>query len=254
MNIGVVVFGDGVIRSRFLSDWRRASTFGGGKSVAFLREFATRVKHWAPIQEEFPGLEMTVHVSGEQLRDFARDWKNSIQFSDPKASLLGADALLADVVSRFLKPPQRKKRVRDRRAATNLAYRSLLSALTTAGVSEPEHYLHRSFLIEGAIELHRFELGVRNGKLIGASRTISFESEGPTSLDREIEAVAYSLSDVRQKIANVSLSVIAIPPRSPGSKAFARAEKVFSSFGATLIPEAYVDTWAEQEAQAVLAS
>jgi hypothetical protein len=253
INIGVVVLGDGVIRSKFLSDWRRVQSFGGTTDTGFLREFATRVANWAPAQGELDGITTGIHVSESQLAGFARDWKNSIQFTEPRASLLTPDELLADVSVRMLVRPERRPRMRDRRSAANLAYRSLLSALTSAGIPNPDHLLHKGDFVDGKIEPHRFDLTLRNGKLLGASRAMSFEGENRSDLDREMEAVAYSLTDVRAEDSKLPLSVVAISPRTSGSKSVARARKIFGAVKADLVLEQELTSWANQEAQLALA-
>lgn len=45
INIGVMAFGDGRVRSRFIQDWRRVEQFGG-EDISFLHDFARRAEAW----------------------------------------------------------------------------------------------------------------------------------------------------------------------------------------------------------------
>ena len=54
INVGVIVYGEGRIRSRFISDWRRVRSFGVD-DVEFLKEFAERLERAESGQETLPG-------------------------------------------------------------------------------------------------------------------------------------------------------------------------------------------------------
>lgn len=244
LNVGVVTLGDGVLRSRFLRRWARVRAFSGGRDISFLRNFAEEVRSWSPANERLPALDDTVRVSETVLQEMARRWVNSIQLTEPRASTLDSEHLLADVAARFLYEPRPRRRARDRRAATRIAYDSLLGALTEYGVPNGPDLVHRRDAVEGAVEEHSFDVTVRNSHLVGAIQALSFESGLHPELEREIDATAWTLADAKSRHQETAFGVMALPPRSgPHTKAFSRAERVFTSIGADLILEDQIDEW-----------
>src|SRR5262245_19715811 len=86
MNVGVIAWADGQIATKFIDDWRRVRSFGG-EDIDFVRDFVRRVEE---ASEDIPSLPGFVHdraIDEGRLRKFIGDWVNSIQFSEPKASL-----------------------------------------------------------------------------------------------------------------------------------------------------------------------
>src|SRR5882762_1127011 len=90
INIGVIAYGDGIIRSRFVSDWRRVRSFGG-EGIKFLKDFAREIEHaeLTSILGQEGG-----EITEKDLHRIAHQWINSIRFSPPKASIKPPDALL----------------------------------------------------------------------------------------------------------------------------------------------------------------
>ena len=91
VNAGVVVFGEGRILVRFVENWGRLQRFGN-KDVSFLKQFASdlekRIKDGTTTEKT--------------LREMAASWRNAIQFTLPRGSLLGLEQLLEDAEDRFL--------------------------------------------------------------------------------------------------------------------------------------------------------
>jgi hypothetical protein len=88
INIGVIAFGDGRLRSRFLENWRRVEQFGS-EDISYLHDFARRAEAW----------------DEATLKDCMAWWKRSIQFREPLPSLLDPEKLLDEVVRLFLREP-----------------------------------------------------------------------------------------------------------------------------------------------------
>src|SRR6266496_1389754 len=101
INVGVLVFGDGRIRSRFLSSWRRVQQFGTG-DVSFVRDFASRIEQTTGLQPPIDEPVGREALTETRLRQMIGRWVNSIQFSEPKASLLAPERLLDEMCRRFL--------------------------------------------------------------------------------------------------------------------------------------------------------
>ena len=90
INIGVMVFGDGQLRSHFLQDWRRVEQFGG-EDISFLYDFARRAEAW----------------DETTLKDCMTRWTRSIQFREPLPSLREPEKLLDEKARLFLREPNR---------------------------------------------------------------------------------------------------------------------------------------------------
>lgn len=54
VNIGVIAFDRGVVRSRFLRNWRRIQQFGS-ENLAFIKEFVQRVLRSSSLEVPLPG-------------------------------------------------------------------------------------------------------------------------------------------------------------------------------------------------------
>jgi hypothetical protein len=247
INVGVIVFGDGMVRSRFLTNWNRVQAFAGNHHISFLKDFAERVQDWAPQQPRLGQVEIT----DEQLRGITASWMNSIQLTEPRASLLSPDELLRDTAARFLPPVQRRARGRDKRAAATLAYQSLEGALIERGIERPGEVLSKHRQVPGEIESHSFDVVLGNSSEAAAIQGFSFEGSLTAELGKQIEAIAYELRDVRDYNVSLPLSVVALPPRSRFTKSLERAEKIFTAVGAQLVLEPDVGSWASDTARLV---
>src|SRR3954466_11346660 len=87
-NIGVIAFNGLHVRCRFLRDWHRVRQFGG-TDVGFLLDFADRLKD-SEGQLALTGMDLRTQpfqLDEDAIRRMAGSWSNSIQFSEPKASL-----------------------------------------------------------------------------------------------------------------------------------------------------------------------
>jgi Protein of unknown function (DUF3037) len=251
INVGVIVFGDGVVRSRFLRSWRRVQALSG-TDVTFLREFVGAVATWAPEQRDLPGIAEVREVTGSALRAMAGHWINSIQFSEPRASLAAPDAVMADIAARFLKEPTPRRRgFRDRRAAAQAAYIQLRAALQQVAGPQTHAVLARYVKVAGRFDEHRFDISVQNGRTILAAQGLSFEVPASRELEKEVDAVAWAIDDVHRAAESPALAVVALPPKSR-SRVFDRAVNVFRGLGATVVQEDEIGAWATDTAMALI--
>jgi len=108
INIGVIVVDGDRLICRFVSDWRRVRAFGG-EDITFLQEFARQIERDTARNSESrrtrSGSSDQPGFDEHRLLQMANRWINSIQFTEPRASLLDADVLLEEVARRFLKTP-----------------------------------------------------------------------------------------------------------------------------------------------------
>jgi hypothetical protein len=88
INIGVLVLGDGQVRSRSLKNWNRVRHFAE-KDIGFLKDFVKEVGFW----------------DEARVRRMAGRSSGTLQLTAPRASLLPADELLPDTAKCFLREP-----------------------------------------------------------------------------------------------------------------------------------------------------
>lgn len=112
INIGAIVFDEHSVLTCFLQNWERVQSFGLAESIEFLKDFAAKMEAAAKDGTLFLA-DATRH---ERMTKIARDWCNSIQFTEPRGSLLGVDELLADTVKDFL--VERQHRLSQQRSIT----------------------------------------------------------------------------------------------------------------------------------------
>jgi Protein of unknown function (DUF3037) len=251
INIGVATYGDAGTFARFLRNWGRVSSFADQK-IEFLREFENRVTDAVASQHHL-WADAEVDIAAV-FAEASADWINCIQVTAPRASTRSSDALLEDVARRFLRSPARHARSRDRRRARAIAYERLSNALSERGITKPESLLQTDFPIEGAVERHRYDLAVENGHLVTAALALSFEGQNFHNLQREYSAAAWALEDVRNRVPDVPLAVIMLPPASGTSKAYDQARYVFDRLKARSVSEGEITQWAREIAATVVAS
>ncbi len=250
VNVGVLVFQGDLIRSRFLRSWKRIQVFGG-EDITFLRDLAQRVKKWSSDELTLPGIEPSLGLNEEALMRLTAEWRNTMQFTPPRGSILPPDELLTDVASRFLREPVRQKpRFRDRPTAAKLAATKLRYALQARLGEQAKVMLKRNFRIEGALDDHLFDVTVMNGEIRLAAQALSFEGPHTPALEREVKASAWAVDDIRKRRRDLELAVVALPPRTK-SKTYDHAAHVIRELGATFVAEQETDDWANHVAELV---
>jgi hypothetical protein len=185
INFGVVTFSGNKIRTRFVNDWWRVERFGQ-KKIGFLKDFARQLQD----AEDGSG-----DMDEAEIRRIAGRWMNSIQFSEPRGSLLDLDKLLDDVGARFLYERETRQRARDRRLAIGLAADAIGNALEDLGGKQARRLLKREEPVQGKIEPHRFDLAVVNGRPLMAAEGFSFEGQ-------DLEKVAIAVAIFRGVVAD----------------------------------------------------
>ena len=95
VNAGIIVFSQDRVAVRFVKNWARLQRFGN-KDVRFLRDFARELEERIEPRLDRPTL------SEAAIREMAATWKDAIQFTTPRGSLLSIHELLKDAEVRFL--------------------------------------------------------------------------------------------------------------------------------------------------------
>lgn len=250
MNFGVVAFDDTALRVQFLSNWTRASRFADS-DIAFLREFAKSMETACSQQQGL--FDESRGWTPDAIREAAEKWSNSIQFTEPRASTLGADELLPRMSTRYLAPARSPRPpFRDRRTAVKLARTNIARAMKARGAEASQLSLNRGVRLVGAHDSHRFDLGIKNGNLLHGIQGISFEGPPRKELDLEVDATAWSISDVHETNPEFPVTIVALPPSTTSTKKYKDARRVFESLNAEFIEELDVPHWAENSVAALI--
>ena len=250
INVGVLVYGDGVTRCRFVQNWQRVKQFGYG-DVAFLQDFAKEFEDRLSLPNPKKDNHDPDAINDDKLGVITRSWMNSIQISDANASTKTVEQLFEDVSTRFIREPaSRKRRARDRRAAVSMAIRAVKAAVKDQIGPDLLEYVKRNESLQGQFDKHVFDVSVSNGMPYFAAQGLSFELPDTTDLRRRIDATAWAIDDVKKVLPNVPLSVIVISPVTP-SEFYTRAVQVFEKLQATVIREEEVDSWASRMARTI---
>jgi hypothetical protein len=254
VNIGVLAYSGENVQSRFITRWDRVKSFAPG-DITFLKDFARQMN--PPRLTQF-GFQMEngapPKLNEDEIDEMIEGWRHSIQFTAPRGSTLTPEELVKRMAGRFLKAPsERKPRARDKRAAISLAANQLGLAVREKGL-QPGEVLKKGYPIAGRVEIHQFDLGLANGRTYLGAQALSFEVPQDRTLERDLEATAWAIDDVRAKHKNLPLAVVVLPPHAPGkSKLFGRAQLLFGKLGAELVTEGQVPSWAERTVTETLA-
>jgi hypothetical protein len=234
INVGVIVFGDGHVASRFVDNWQRVRTFGG-ENIGFLRKFANEADQ----------------MTEAEIRKIAREWYHSVRLTEPAGSLLGRDDLLNDISSRYLRdwsPAQRTYRTR--RQAVVLATNAVTVAVERACGEQAKGLIRNDYRLRGRTGKHPFDVTAVNGEPYFAARALSFEgSTESTSLLHAIESTNYALEDVRDN--GLPLAVVTLPPRHLVLDTYQEAVESFRDKGADVVEEGDIKDWAGTMAKLV---
>jgi hypothetical protein len=245
INVGVVVFGGGDVRSRFLRDWHRVRLFRGG-DIGFLREFADQ---FSQKQEVIDVTGVRPRINEERVRAMAGRWTNCIQLSEPRASLLAPDALLDDVSLRFLRERHAGARgFRDRRAAARLAEEMLRVELEDKLGDPGRGMTRRNQKVRGRAGDYEFDLVVARGsRVFMAVVAISFELGDLPEIERQVHAAAWELDDVHRHNKTTRRALVALPPQRPAMQnVFKKARAICGELKAEFVPEDALAPWAKR--------
>ena len=255
INVGIVVFGDGRIRTRFLTDWSRVERFAQD-DIGSVQEFVQQLEDATSgtVQGAFDGPFGRRAVDETQLREMIDGFANNIQFSPPEPSLQDPDALLSELAGLFLKERRPRRPVgRSRQAAGRFAVRTVRAAFAELiGVRLAEHYVQPSYTLAGRIFPRRkVDLAVKNGRVYSASEALSFEIKDVFELERQAHDAVHTLDDIRDTQPGIRLAVIALPPRKslPGFRAaeerFLETREACERANIVLITEDETASWAQ---------
>jgi hypothetical protein len=245
LNIGVIAWDAEGAHVVFVESWEHVRLFGG-QDVAFLREFAQSVQDRLP-EEMAPIVE---ELTEELVQQWIGDLAHGVQLSPVEGAQEGAGKLISSLAARFLySPSPRPKKRRGRRAAASHAYRAIKTALQKQPIGAGLlARLHRP--LAGKLGEHVFDVVLANDKPLAAVGAISFETRSKANLQREVDAIAWALDDVRHLDKDMPLAVFVLPPTNPAAEqVFRAASKTFKALGAEVMKdEAAIGRWAKRQA------
>ena len=231
LNVGVVVAipGSAAAAVRVLKkpEASRLKWLGAKDDVKFLDDLADDLSH----PEVPPGA-----TAADVLARAHTEWGGTVRVSELRAALHDdAQDLCDELYSRYVANPRTRKRAayRDRAAARRTVANALREGL-------PKEAVQVRVTVPGHYETHKFDLGVRNGVLLHAIATFSFEAPDRETLQTEVDACAWAIQDVRKSTPELPITVVTI---GSGGRLDA-AERVYSEVGARLIREPHIEEWA----------
>ncbi|HZD68422.1 MAG TPA: DUF3037 domain-containing protein [Actinomycetes bacterium] len=237
INVGVVVASaePSRIAVRVLQrrEAARLKWLGFDDDIEFLQDLAEEMRASPPF-----GSERTWNP--ETLERAHREWGGTVRVSEVRAALHdNADRLCEELYARYVANPRTRQpsTYRDRRAARARVSRALRDRLLGETVQAAP-------TVQGHFEEHRFDFGLGNGQPLHLVATFSFEvpDKDRFSLQTEVDACAWAISDVRAAEVRVPITVVTIGETQ--RRLLDRAEDMYESLGARLVREPQIDDWA----------
>ncbi len=212
INIGVVVLAEERVYSRFLSNWKRAKCMAAARmDIESVVEFAKQVETITSTQQSIRYNGTTLDLNITKIENIIKNWCNVIQFTPLRWAALSPEATLETNFSRYIceapKAPRSKAYTRYNLCAdaANL-FKHTVFDLTRDLKSEDFVKVRRNLC--GSRACHTFDVQLFNEKPLLAAQTISFYKRLTRDLDDEIRAIAFDLIDVRDRDAEMPLSVV----------------------------------------------
>lgn len=251
LNVGVVAYDDQRVQCKFISDWKRARSFGHD-SISHLTEFARDL--YASCQPGgVPGRVIGPRRMTKPLvEDMVGTWTRTIQFTRPCASMLPVDELLEDMAPFFLRQPEPKrvKIWRNRAQAVAIVAQQIETDLAKqVGIEATQEVFKVGRDIPGRVGLHRFDLQIMNGHLLLAGQALSFEGPETASLRKDVHAAAWAFEDLRNGNPDAPLSAVLFPPLAP-METFHEATETFADLKVDVVMRDQLVPWSLKTATA----
>ena len=248
VNFGVVVYDESQVLVRFVNRWRRIRSFAG-KDVAFLRHFADRVEESADPSILLTDIGAVARLDEALIQRISGKWMHSIQLTEPRVGLLEPKRLLDQISTRFLREGDvRKREGLSRTVAAHAVLNGVRSALeeesTELNADLAKELLKPGGVLQGVLTSSRFDAVVANGAPVLAAHGLSFQGQNQRLIETDVNAISFSLSDVRQRYPAMPLALVAIPPRYDVSGEYARALEICEGLEVEVVGVDAVESWA----------
>jgi Protein of unknown function (DUF3037) len=247
INIGVLAFDDHRTLVYFLRNWDRVRRFGM-EDIGFLKDFAARTREVAESGLLFPGDENNEIPKHDRLLRVAQSWMNSIQFTEPRASLKELDRVLEDAIKKFLiEPVLDKPKLLDRQGAARKTISSVKRAVKKFTKEEYQDLVKEKYVLRGTLKGHEIDIAVANGHPYLAAQGISFEIHPPENL---LDALSWTITDIKDNNRDFPLGVVVFPPKNLEGKQdkllerkFQNTTEIYRDLGAKILIESEVESW-----------
>lgn len=245
LNIGVVVWGDGRVRHRFLRDWTRVKHFSP-VDLHSLRD----IERWfdGPMSEQLdlptPG---AMPVSESIMRAVAGQWGGILQLTEARVSPRRPDDLLNVIAAKMLKDPnsRHEKNKDDRQRAVRDAVGLVRGALASRVPDYVDKLLHQHFELageSGARYLFDVAVALPNEPVpVLAMNALSLRVSEAGAMDL-IDAYAHRIHDVRSRNDSIPAAVFALLPERR-TRAVDHAQLQFQRLGVPMLRAEEAASW-----------
>jgi hypothetical protein len=248
LNVGVVVTAkdDSYFGARFVGrrDVTRLRRLGFTEDFGFLQDLAEEIEAantgaQLPINQQ----RITARWNAAAVASAAREWANTIQFSELRGAVEADPAHLLDsLFTRYVSVRhEKRRRARDRRWIKRKVTMSLREGLAAAA-QDPDEVLHHGERVAGAHDSHVFDYALVNGEIQHLIETLSFEAGDRQLRKTQADAVAWAIDDLRQAKQSAPISVATIG----SGKLLDDAQRVYESLGAAVVREDELDPWLDE--------
>ncbi len=252
INIGVLAFDHDQVCVKFLQSWERVRNFSQ-TDISFLHDFAQRMHESAESGLLFPG-DIPNEISRyDRLREVALGNINSIQFTEPRASLEDVNSLMEDIAYSFLVDrPTQKSTARDRQAAARVTTSKIKKVLKDRIGDRGKDYLKHS--LQGIKGNHEFDAVVANGSPYLAAHGISFEVNIQSL---HLDSLYWRVADIKECLPNFPIAIVSLPPKIESenylqlSRSYQKTTEILKGMDAKVIAEEEIEEWANQTLMAI---
>ena len=247
VNVGVLTFGDGKVRGKFLENWWRVERFADVKTLASARAFQEWVE--GSMVPEGPSDKRMRAIDESDVRRLSGEWAGSVQLSEPRASTLEPDDLLEDIAPTFLiEPPARNERPWDKRRVVTETSQAIRSAILEKIGKDTHLAVHTRRPISAGIRARVFDVVVSNAAPRLAVQCVNFNVNDMKRVLDQVDVVAFAMEDVHKKSKDFPFSVVVVPPEEEEAT-FAQAKQTLESVGAEVVFESGMDEWSARAAE-----
>ena len=217
INVGVAGYFAGQVQTRFLVNWDRVKLLCGKGSLTL------------------DGLEAIFRgIDQDRLLNMMETWKNSIQFTEPGASMYPVSHALDVAVKRYLVDfPPAASATRSREDVFCFARDTLRASVNQAmGRTMGKSLVRAHMTVQGRSgQTREYDLGVRRDKPMQVFQALSFA--GSRGTERIIQSAAFLADEVKGVLP---MTVVFAPPPEETPE-FIRASRTFEYFGAEFVAE-----------------
>jgi hypothetical protein len=220
INIGIVVFNEQEITTEFINNWTRVKHFANN-DITFLKEFCKEFDEHASMMQSLPNFSQKGMVYPSIFEKISSYWNNSIQITQPRSSTKPQKLLMDLIKTQFLNDIviTINRNYRDRKSAAKIAKDLVKEKLINRlGVEEVNHYFHTNRVLDGKFNSHTFDTVVANGVPYLAVQAISFELPEARDLEKDVNALAFQIYDVKACNKKLPIGILALPPVKSSSQ------------------------------------